>query len=152
MNTEELIKQLKQSDLYAECPNGEEFKLSQAILFDGTKPLPPEALEIQKAMDDELKKREKEATVNLSSRTKATNIGQQLEKILPTLKNFKWLFPDCRFIAKPIDFVAFEGLSINKIKTIDFVEVKSGKSPLNKHQKAIRDALEDKKVVYKEFI
>ena len=43
MNTAELIQQLKQSSLYAECLCGGEFKLSDAILFDGTKPFPPKA-------------------------------------------------------------------------------------------------------------
>jgi len=35
MNADDLIKQLKSSNLYAECLCGEEFKLSSAILFDG---------------------------------------------------------------------------------------------------------------------
>jgi len=47
MNTVELIKKLKQSNLWAECPCGEEFKLSDAILFDGTKPFPSEILKIK---------------------------------------------------------------------------------------------------------
>ncbi len=50
METEEIILKLKESDLYAICPCGEEFKLSDAILFDGTKLLPKEALEIQKKL------------------------------------------------------------------------------------------------------
>lgn len=50
MNTGDLIEQLKKSDLWAECPCGEEFKVSEAVIFDGTKSFPEEALEIQLAM------------------------------------------------------------------------------------------------------
>jgi hypothetical protein len=47
VDTGQLIKKLKTSNLYAECPCGEEFKLSEAILFDGAKPFPEEALQTQ---------------------------------------------------------------------------------------------------------
>jgi len=36
MNTEELIRKLQGSNLFAECPScGGEFKLSKSLLFDG---------------------------------------------------------------------------------------------------------------------
>ena len=58
--TEQLIKNLKASSLYAECTCGGEFKLSEVILFDGTKPFPKEALEAQKQLKVELKEREEQ--------------------------------------------------------------------------------------------
>ncbi len=158
MNTEELIKQLRASNLYAECRCGEEFKLSQAILFDGTKPFPPKALEIQKQLQEqikeregELKKRKKLATEKAVITTKAVNVGKNLEKILPTLKDFKWELPDSRFLGDPIDLITFNGLSIGKVNSISFIEVKSGGARLNEHQKSIKDAIEDKKVICKVF-
>ncbi len=61
MNTEQLIKKLKSSNLYAECSQCEdEFKLSTAILFDGTKPFPPKALEVQNLLKEAYKQREEE--------------------------------------------------------------------------------------------
>jgi len=158
MNIEELIKRLKQSNLYAECPCGGEFKISQAILFDGTKPFPPEAYEIQKQMKeelkeraDELKKRKKLATEKAQITTRSVNVGQNLEKVFPTMKDFKWALPDSRVLANPIDLITFNGFSMNKVSSISFIEVKSGKARLNDHQKSIKDAVEDKKVKYKEF-
>jgi predicted Holliday junction resolvase-like endonuclease len=66
------------------------------------------------------------------------------------MKDFKWTVPDCKFIGDPIDLIIFNGLSIQKINSISFVEVKSGKTVrLNEHQKSIKDAVEDKKVSYK---
>ena len=158
MQTEEIIQQLKHSDLWAESPCGCEFKLSESILFDGTKPFPKEALESKEAFLDELKEREEElkkqkklATEKAFITTKAVNIGKNVEKILPTLKDFKWDLPDCRFMGDPIDLITFNGLSINKIDSISFIEVKSGMARLNTHQKIIKEAIEDKKVSYKEY-
>lgn len=158
MNIEQLIKKLRESNLYAECPCGGEFKLSRSILFDGTKPFPEEALEIQKRLkeklkdrEDKLKKRRKMATEKAQITTKAVNIGKNLEKVLPTMRDFKWTVPDSKFLGDPIDLIIFNGLSINKVKSIDFVEVKSGKASLNNHQKSIRDAIKEQKVSYKVF-
>ena len=158
MNIEQLIKKLRESNLYAECPCGGEFKLSRSILFDGTKPFPEKALEIQKRFKEELKdreeklkKRRKLATEKAQITTKAVNIGKNLEKVLPTMRDFKWTVPDSKFLGDPIDLIIFNGLSINKVKSINFIEVKSGKAGLNNHQKSIRDAIEEQKVSYKVF-
>ncbi len=158
MQIEEIIQQLKQSNLWAESPCGCEFKLSEAILFDGTKPLPKEALESKEAFLNELKEREEElkkqkklVTEKAFITTKAVNIGKNVEKILPTLKDFKWDLPDCRFMGDPVDLIIFNGLSINKIDSISFIEVKSGMARLNTHQKIIKKAIEEKKVSYKEY-
>ena len=160
MNTEEVISSLKNSGLYAEhigC--GNEFKLSDALLFDGTKPFPLKALEIQNNLqiqltekEEELKKRLKRATTGAQVTAKSVNVGKLLEKVLPTMKNFAWDLPDCRFLGEPIDFITFDGLMRGKLEAIKFVEIKSGKAKLNDHQKSVKDAIEDKKVDYKEFI
>jgi len=149
---------LRESNLYAECPCGGEFKLSRSILFDGTKPFPKKALEIQKQLKEELKdreeklkKRRKLATEKAQITTKAVNIGKSLEKVLPTMRDFKWPVPDSKFLGDPIDLMVFNGLSVNKVKSINFVEVKSGKARLNQHQRSIRDAIEEQKVSYKVF-
>jgi predicted Holliday junction resolvase-like endonuclease len=158
LNINQLIKKLRESNLYAECPCGGEFKLSRSILFDGTKPFPKKALEIQKQLKEELKdredvlkKRRKLATEKAQITTKAVNIGKSLEKVLPTMRDFKWPIPDSKFLGDPIDLMVFNGLSENKVKSINFVEVKSGKARLNQHQRSIRDAIEEQKVSYKVF-
>lgn len=154
--TEQLIKELKESSIYAECPCGGEFKLSEVILFDGTKPFPKEALELLaelklrlKEREEELKKRRKLATEKAEITAKSVNIGKNLEKVLPTMKDFKWKLADCRVLGDPIDLLTFNGFSEGVVNSLSFIEVKSGGARLNKHQKAIRDAIEDKKVSYK---
>jgi predicted Holliday junction resolvase-like endonuclease len=157
MNIQQLIAELKNSQLYAECTCGEEFKLSDAILFDGSKAFPEEAVTIQEAMktelqerEDELKQRIKNATKKAQVTTKAVNIGKNLEKILPTMEDFKWVVPDSRFLGDPIDLITFNGLSQNKVDSISFIEVKSGNAKTSKRQKSIGDAIEDNKVFYKD--
>lgn len=158
VETEEIIQALKSSNLWAESPCGHEFQLSKAILFDGTKPFPKEAIDSQNVLknilkdrEDDLVKQKKLATSKAQKTTKAVNIGKSLEKISPTLKNFKWELPDCRFLGDPFDMITLNGLSKNKINSISFIEIKSGAARMTSHQKSIKDAIEDKKVFYQEF-
>jgi predicted Holliday junction resolvase-like endonuclease len=57
-------------------------------------------------------------------------------------------------MGNPIDYVCFDGLSdvldghADSIKTIRFVDIKTGKSNLNKSQRKIRDAVEGSKVIF----
>jgi hypothetical protein len=88
MNTEELIRKLQGSNLFAECPScGGEFKLSKSLLFDGTKPFTGQAAEKQKEMMEELKKRLQElknrkirATLRAEATTRAVNVGHNLRR------------------------------------------------------------------------
>lgn len=96
MDVGQFIKELQSTDFYAECYCGGEFKLSKAILFDGTRIFPEEALKIQKQFMEELTIREKElvkskkrVTDQTEIITKAVNVGKSLEKVLPTMRHFK---------------------------------------------------------------
>jgi len=156
MDKNQLIKELQTSDFYAECPNGCEFKLSDAIIFDGEKTFPKKAIKRKKELLEELEemkhdfeKRKKSANVNAEITTKSVNIGKNLEKIFPTFKDFKWDLPDARFLGDPLDLIIFNGLSKGEIDSINFVEIKTGKSPLNPHQRSIKHAVNEKKVSYK---
>lgn len=158
MEINQLIKELKTSNLFAECPCGEEFAISDTFLFDGTKPFPKEAIEIQtelqKDLDEQKKllaKQIKQITEKTAKTTAAVNIGKSLEKILPIAKDFKWVVPDTKVLGDPIDLLIFNGLSTGKVDSLSFVEVKSGAARLNGHQKSIRDAIADHKVSYGVF-
>ena len=158
MKVQKLIEDLRVSRLYAGCPQcGGEFNLSKATLFDGLGKFPEDAqsrvLELEqglKELDEEIKKKRKRATEGAERTATAVGAGKILEKVLPELKNFDFSLPDCRFLAEPIDMVVFNGCTNNKVRSVSFVEVKSGGARLNPHQKAVRDTIEDKKVRYKE--
>lgn len=159
MDTEQLINELKISTFLAECPKcNNKFNLSKAILFDGLKDFPKEAIEAKnklkqqlKEQEEDLKKRKKSATKGSQDKAREVGVGKNLEKVLPTMKDFKWTLSDSRFLSDPIDLIIFNGVSLSKVDSINFVEVKSGNAKLNKHQKSIRDAVVDKKVSYKEY-
>ena len=159
METEEIIQLLKKSDIYAEhSACGGEFKISDALLFDGTKPFPFKAIEVQKNLEEKLKERQEElkksmkrATTGAQTTAKSVNVGKLLEKVFPTMNDFKWELSDCRFLGEPIDIVIFHGLSTGKVDSIRFLEVKSGKAKLNDHQKSVKEAIENNKVKYEEF-
>jgi predicted Holliday junction resolvase-like endonuclease len=158
LSTQKIIDRLRKSDLYAECTCGAEHKLSDLLLFDGTKPFPPEVQDVQEEYEEELRSRnakleknKKLTTEKATITTRAVNIGKNLEKILPLMEDFRWQLPDCRFLGNPIDLLTFNSLSENNIDSISFIEVKSGKARLNKNQKLVKEAVEDNRVKYRVF-
>jgi predicted Holliday junction resolvase-like endonuclease len=147
---------LKSSSLYAECNCGKEFKLSDAVLFDGLGTFPDIVETKRKQMVEELTERVNELKkrkiyVDTGAEKKAIEVGfgKIIEKIIPAHKEFKMPPCDCRPLFEPIDFVVFNGLSEMNINSVTFLEVKTGNSRLANHEKMVRDAIDDKKLSYK---
>jgi len=157
MSKENLIRELSGSSLFAECPKcGQEFKLRDALLFDGLKTFPEEALLIQQQLQEELvkrmdnlKKRGVRADEGSERQAVATGLGKILEKVVPTHRDFNVPLSDCRPLYEPIDLIAFNGLSKGTIKSITFYEIKTGKARLNQHEKMVMKAIDEGKVDYK---
>lgn len=157
MNTKQIIEELKKSNLYAECTScGEEFKLSSSIMFDGLGEFPSEGKTIREELLQELKteleklkKQKLSAVEGAEKKAIEVGIGKIIEKILPACKDFNMTLSDCRPLFEPVDMVVFNGATNNDVKTITFLEIKTGNSRLNEHQRMIRDAIEDKKVSFK---
>ena len=154
-----MIKTLNKSKLIAECPHcGDEFSLSEALLFDGRGEFPSKAEAKRLELLEELKERtadlllrQKRATTKSEKTAIAVGIGKIIEKILPVHKNFDLTPADCRFLAEPIDMIVFDGVSKNIIKNITFMDIKTGGVVLNKHQKQIRDAVQDHDVRWRAY-
>ena len=154
MNIKKLITDLKASNLVAECPVcQEEFNISDAMLFDGMKKFPKTAEE--KKMDllqelnerkEELKKKKLSADVKAEEKAISVGFGKIIEKFIPAYKNLKLEFRECRPLYEPIDLIVFGGLAKRTVNFITFLEIKSGKSSLNRHQRMIRDCIKDGKV------
>ncbi len=77
--------------------------------------------------------------------------GQFSEQLAPYLPDFPFSPTEVRFLGKPIDFIVFKGMDGKKIDEVVFVEVKSGKSKINNHEKNLKDAIEKKKVRWEEY-
>jgi len=160
-NVDLMIKQLRESHLFAGCPNcGGEFSLSKVDLFDGTKKFPESAESIKNELLLDLKEKQTELSQRLKDLAKRkisvprdsekkaieVGIGKIMEKVLPYYKDFTVPLADCRFLAEPIDAIIFDGASNQKIKKLTFLEIKTGDADLNNHQKVIKKAIENKNV------
>ena len=158
-----IIDELQKPNLIAECPNcHNEFQLSKTILFDGTKQFPPKAEKKKLTLTEELNEQNQEIKDRLDAlkkfkisvdktseaRALSTGLGKVMQNVLPYYKDFdsQVSLADCRFLAAQLDIIVFEGASNNHIKNITFMDAKTGKAPLQKNQKQIRDAINDGKV------
>ncbi len=85
-------------------------------------------------------------------RSRAVIGGQVVEQVAPFLPNFPCSPSDAHFIGKPIDFLAFSGLSDhNCVDEILFIEVKTGLSTLSNREKEVKKAVEEGRVRYVEY-
>ena len=155
---ERLIRSMKSPELVAECPScGSTFSMSDAVLFDGTKPFPLEAVARrdeyeQELVDshDDLKKKKHRATKAAAKTAEAVNIGQMIEHIVPVLEGFSYETADCRALFDPIDVIIFKGLTQSKVDSITFLEIKTGQARANRHQKMVFDAIDRERVFFEE--
>jgi predicted Holliday junction resolvase-like endonuclease len=84
-------------------------------------------------------------------KSRAVLAGQFSENLAPFLPDFEFNPNECRFVGKPVDFLVFKGMDKKEIDEIVFVEVKSGDSKLSPIQRKIKQAVENKKVRWKEY-
>ncbi len=157
-NNREIIVQLQSANLSASCTHcGEEFDLSKAILFDGLGKFPSEAeqkkIQLLQDLEERMLDLRKRKISAESAEKKAieVGIGKIIEKVLPAYRDFSLSLPDCRPLFEPIDLIVFNGVSKTEVDSITFLEIKTGESRLNKHQKAVQHAIDDKKVRYMEM-
>jgi len=88
---------------------------------------------------------------NAVSKSKSVILWEVYEKIVPLLPELPYSPKDMVFIGKWVDYIVFDGLSSGDLGKIVFLEIKSGKSGLNKNEKMIRSTIWNKKVEYQEF-
>lgn len=166
--------------LYITCPSCDEsFTIKKARLFDIREPyshkikavIANHRIRLQKELNsiekekkdylakiDNIKLKERQLIMRMKNRpikteivTKSTNIGQILEKILPSSKNFTFDTRECVSLFKPIDYLAFKGLIKNNVNCISFIEVKTGDARLSPSQKKIKQIIEEGNVSLKVF-
>jgi predicted Holliday junction resolvase-like endonuclease len=88
----------------------------------------------------------KKASEDALTKSRAVMRGQATEHLAPYI--LKDTNPkDYRFMGNPVDYILFDGLSdvldgeSDSIKSITFLDIKTGKSNLTKSQRRIRDAI-----------
>jgi predicted Holliday junction resolvase-like endonuclease len=152
----EIIHMLETNGLYAECPCcGKPMLLKESGLFY-LEDFTPQAEQLcqQRLVDLEERKKQIRARREKISQTsetgaRATNIGFILERLAPSMDEFRFDHNDCRGLFDPIDYIIFEGLSRKgKVSKIVFVDIKTGEGRLTPKQKAIRLLVERQRVTF----
>ncbi|MBO4439080.1 MAG: hypothetical protein J5798_06980 [Spirochaetaceae bacterium] len=93
-----------------------------------------------------------EARIDAVRRSRSVLNGQLVEQVAPFLPNFPCNPADCRFIGKPLDFIAFAGLEEHdNVDEILFIEVKTNSSQLSPRERSLKEAVEKKKIRWVEF-
>ena len=90
------------------------------------------------------------ARKDTSERQRTVIKGQISEVLAPWSIESVNSVKELSFLGSPIDFVGFKGLDGEGDIDIKFIEVKSGKSRLNKNQRRIRDAVTAKRIEWVE--
>ena len=151
-----IIHLLEQGNLYAQCPCpecGEQFLLKDSSLFylsnfsPQAKTLYQEQLNALKEREEELRASVEKMKTTSKVGAEAVNIGFLLERLAPCMSAFPFDHNDCRSLFDPIDYLVFEGLNEKqKVEKITFMDIKTGKARLNRHQKEIQTAVENNQV------
>jgi predicted Holliday junction resolvase-like endonuclease len=84
-------------------------------------------------------------------RSVAVTKGKVTEHIVPYLPGFDLDPKDVRFLGTPIDLIAFDGLNASEEIEIVFIEVKTGQSSLSSRERAVKKAVEAKRVSWRVF-
>lgn len=92
----------------------------------------------------------KDARRDTGNRQRSVIKGQISEVLAPWSIESVNSVKELSFLGSPIDFVGFKGLDGEGNIDIKFIEVKSGKSRLNKNQRRIRDAVAAKRIEWVE--
>ena len=105
------------------------------------------------------KKTELEKTVKDSvNRSRSVLRGKTTEQLVPLTEEFlkEFVPSDAKFLGSPIDYVIFSGagsITDGEEKDIEiiFMDIKTGKARLTKVQRAIKKAVEEKRIRWKTF-
>ncbi len=97
-------------------------------------------------------KEEKSIREDAYSRSRAVSFGKTIEHYVPFMENFPVNPKDVQFFGKPIDYVAFSNRGSKQKCAVHFIEVKSGSSQLNNHQRNIKDAILKGRVHWHEHV
>ena len=139
-------------NIYAQCPACDEVhRLNEFKIFYGETP-PQDLLDQLRLAERDFEERKKKIVHEAIEKSKEVYIGKTLEHLAPTVAKWGHKPRDCRFLAEPIDFIAFDGLfNEDKVNKITFIEAKSGDATLSSRERSIKKAVEKGEVYFEEF-
>ena len=101
-------------------------------------------LEYDQKLEGVIEKQRAEAI----KQSRAVNRGLVAEQLAPHMAGFKYNPKDCSFLGRPCDYIVFDGLDAGVLKSIVFLEVKTGESQMNARERQVRDAVQDARISY----
>ena len=108
-----------------------------------------DVLQILREKERELNEKVAEIRADAAKRSRAALLGSLMEQVGPLLPGFKYDVNDLRALWDPVDFIAFNGIGIDrKVDSITFIDIKTGQARLSSVQKSIKDAVEQGKVSF----
>jgi len=143
---------LAERNVYAQCPSCEEIhRLNEFKIFYGERP-PRDLLDKLREAQADFEDNKRDIIQKAIERSRVTYIGKTLEHLAPTVVSWGHQPRDCRFLAEPIDFIAFDGLfEKDEVGKITFIEAKTGGSKLSSREKSIKEAVTNHEVYFEEF-
>jgi predicted Holliday junction resolvase-like endonuclease len=84
-------------------------------------------------------------------RSRAVIGGLFSEQFAPYMPGFRYKPTEAKFLGKPTDFIVFEGLDEKEIRSVVFVEIKSGNSKLSPTEKTLKSAIDSGKVRFETY-
>lgn len=152
--TEKIIADFIEAErnVYAQCPSCNEInRLNEFKIFHGKKP-PKDLLDQLREAITEFEVKKKKIIEQSIEKSKQVYIGKTLEHLAPTVATWGHKPRDCRFLAEPIDFIAFDGLfEKDEVSKITFIEAKTGNAKTSSREKSIKNAVEKGEVYFEEF-
>lgn len=153
-STEKILADFIQAErnIYAQCPECQTIhRLNEYKIFYGKKP-PKDLLDQLREAAEEFEERKKKIIEQSIEKSKQVYIGKTLEHLAPTVAAWGHKPRDCRFLAEPIDFIAFDGLfEKDEVSKITFIEAKTGNAKTSSREKSIKNAVEKGEVYFEEF-
>jgi predicted Holliday junction resolvase-like endonuclease len=153
-STEKILADFIQAErnIYAQCPECQVIhRLNEYKIFHGKKP-PKDLLDQLREAAEEFEERKKKIIEQSIEKSKQVYIGKTLEHLTPTVATWGHKPRDCRFLAEPIDFIAFDGLfEKDEVNKITFIEAKTGNAKTSSREKSIKNAVEKGEVYFEEF-
>jgi len=121
-------------------------ELEQTLISDNRK-LRDKLVELSSTSEIKIKQAVEAARADSIKRQRSILKGQATEHLAPYI-NSEYNPKDYKFIGDPIDYVIYDGLSDIKskddeIRNIIFMDIKTGKSQLNRVQRAIKKCIQD---------
>ena len=94
--------------------------------------------------DDDLAAARKDAT----RRSRSVLGGKAGEQLAPLLPEFNVRFDpsEARFLGAPVDYVIFDGIGTGELREVVLVEVKTGRSNLNRNEREVELAVREGRV------